>query len=118
MHISKLRLSSDASGRLRALAQRATLTPNLLCRMALAMSLEEGPLTASEHMDETGLEFNAYTLFGPYQPIFLSLLRFVEQDAVREPQALLDRLRGHIERGIRQLAVRVKTPAAELLAGA
>ena len=42
MHISKFRVSSEATGRLRVLRQRAALTPNLLCRMAMAMSFEMG----------------------------------------------------------------------------
>ena len=68
MHISKFRVSSEATGRLRVLRQRAALTPNLLCRMAMAMSFEMGKVGAAAELEE-GQEFNAYTLFGSDQPI-------------------------------------------------
>jgi DNA sulfur modification protein DndE len=87
--------------------------------MALAMSVEEGPIGTSAPSDEGGVEFNAYTLFGPYQPIFTNLLRFVEQETASESDAFIALLRAHIERGVRQLAVRIKTPvdASTLLGG-
>ena len=44
------------------LKQRTGLTPNLLCRIALMMSLEEGPLGNIPLPNEDGSEFNAYTL--------------------------------------------------------
>ncbi|KNG91774.1 DNA sulfur modification protein DndE [Pseudaestuariivita atlantica] len=122
MHIAKLRVSSEATGRLRMLSQRSGLTPNLLCRMALASSLETGPIGDMSAPEENGQEFNAYTLFGSDQPIFLSLLSLVEEteaDANMDDQELLRRLRCHIDRGIGQIAVRISTPsdAARLLSG-
>jgi len=122
MHVSKLRISSDSTGKLRVLAQKAGLTPNLLCRMAMMVSFEVGPLNQMRSDLEDGQEFNAYTLFGPYQPIFLDMLRYVEMKGRGEELSdddLLERLKHHIDRGVRQLAVRIKTPvdAALLLSG-
>jgi len=62
LHYSKLKISSEATTRLRMLKQRTGLTPNLLCRIALMMSLEEGPLGNIPLPNEDGSEFNAYTL--------------------------------------------------------
>lgn len=122
MHINKFRISASATGQVRVLAQRAGLTPNLICRMAMTTSFEAGPITGAPDEATEGQEFNAYTLFGDFQPIFLDLLRFVEfgvKDAQVEDGELLRRLRQHIDRGVRQLAVRIKSPsdAAELIAG-
>ena len=115
MHFSKLRISTEATGKLRMLRQRTGLTPNLLCRMGLMMSLEEGPLGGAPDPDEDGSEFNAYTLTGEYGALIGALLRWVEDG--RDPAeplddaALLARLRGHIHRGIGSLSVRAKSPA-------
>ena len=121
MHISKFRVSTDATSRLRVLRQRAALTPNLLCRMAMAASFEEGPIGTIEKPMEEGQEFNAYTLFGTDQPIYTTLLRLVEApngEAIDESDLTM-RLRAHIDRGLRQLSVRIKSPgdAARLLSG-
>lgn len=115
MHYSKLRISSDATSRLRSLRQRTGLTPNLLCRIALMISLEEGPLDGTRAPDEEGSEFNAYTLTGEYGALFAGLLRWVEEGASPidpiENEELLARMRGHIHRGVGTLSVRAKTPA-------
>ncbi len=120
MHISKFRVSSEATSRLRVLRQRASLTPNLLCRMAMAMSFEMGKVGAAVEIEE-GQEFNAYTLFGSDQPIYTTLLRWVETEHGEEvdDQELIRRLRAHIDRGLSAISARVKSPsdAARLLAG-
>ena len=117
MHINKFRISASATGQVRVLAQRAGLTPNLICRMAMTTSFEAGPITGAPDEAAEGQEFNAYTLFGDFQPIYLDLLRFVEFGV--EDGELHRKLRQHIDRGVRQLAVRIKSPddAAELIAG-
>ena len=120
MHISKFRVSSEATSRLRVLRQRAALTPNLLCRMAMAMSFEMGKVGPAPEVEE-GQEFNAYTLFGGDQPIYTTLLRWVETEDGEEvdERELVLRLRTHIDRGMSAIFARVKSPgdAARLLAG-
>ena len=115
MHYSKLRISLDATSKLRALRQRTGLTPNLLCRIALMMSLEEGPIGGAPIPDEDGSEFNAYTLTGEYGAMFAALLRSVEESADAggslDDNVILDRLRTHIHRGVGTLSVRAKSPA-------
>jgi DNA sulfur modification protein DndE len=113
VHYSKLRISSEATSKLRSLRQRTGLTPNLLCRLSLMLSLEEGPI-GQQAPDEDGMEFNAYTLTGEYDGIFLALLQFVEEptspEAALTDDELLSRLRAHLHRGVGTLAVRAKSP--------
>ena len=115
MHFSKLRISEDATSKLRMLRQRTGVTPNLLCRAALMLSLEQGPLGAVPAPDDKGAEFNAYTLTGEYGALIAALLRWVEEGEESGPilddATLLARLRGHIHRGVGALSVRVKSPA-------
>jgi DNA sulfur modification protein DndE len=115
VHYSKLKISADATSKLRSLRQRTGLTPNLLCRIALMLSLEEGPIGHAPAPDEDGSEFNAYTLTGDYGALFSALLRWVEEGpSPEEPMdngSLLARLRGHIHRGVGTLSVRAKSPS-------
>ena len=115
MHYSKLRVSGDAGSKLRALRQRTGLTPNLLCRIAIMTSIEEGAIGGGAVPDEAGMEFNAYTLTGEYGALVPALLRWVEEGpSPEEPlggDELLRRLRAHIHRGVGTLSVRAKSPA-------
>ena len=114
MRFNKVKISADAESRLRSLRQRTGLTPNLLCRMALMLSLEEGPIGAGASTDEGGNEFNAYTLTGDHNGLIAAMLRLVEEepDGHRLPEdELLKRLRAHIHRGVGTLSVRAKSPA-------
>jgi DNA sulfur modification protein DndE len=115
VHYSKLKISADATSKLRYLRNRTGLTPNLLCRFALILSLEEGPLGKVATPDEDGSEFNAYTLTGDYGALFAALIRWVEEGEKPEHpldnNAVLARLRGHIHRGVGTLSVRVKSSA-------
>ena len=83
--------------------------------MAMLSSFEAGPITGTPEDTQEGQEFNAYTLFGD----LLKYVEFGSGDADVEDSALLERLRLHIDRGARQLSVRLKSPAdaAELIAG-
>ena len=121
MYINKIRISADATSKLRGLRQRTTLTPNLLCRMAMVASFNLGPIGPMANKNDDGQEFNAYTLLGADQPLYTTMLRLVEQGAksISNDGDLLLRLRAHIDRGVHHLSTRVKTPsdAARLLAG-
>lgn len=113
MHFSKLKISTDATSRLRSLRQRTGLTPNLLCRAAIMISLEEGAVGKVPPPDEQGSEFNAYTLVGEHGNLFAALIRFVEEPNERsalDNEKLLQRLRSHIHRGVGTLSVRVRSP--------
>ncbi|RKF41911.1 DNA sulfur modification protein DndE [Agrobacterium deltaense] len=119
MHYSKLRISADATSKLRFLRQRTGLTPNLLCRIALMISLEDGPIGNVPPPDEEGSEFNSYTLTGEHGALYIALTRWVEEREGTEPHLsddeLLARLKGHIHRGVGTLSVRAKS-AVDVLA--
>ena len=115
MCYTKLNASLDATSRLRSLQQRTGLTPNLLCRIAAMMSLEEGPVESIRAPDDRGKEFNSYTLTGEITGILGAMVRFVEEDEGRgEPlsnEEIVLRFAAHIHRGVGLLSVRAKSPA-------
>lgn len=114
MRYNKLRISADATSRLRAIRQRTGVTPNLLVRVAVMLSLEEGPAAASAP-DEKGMEFNSYTLTGDHTGMIGALLRYVEEVEGRSgplsDEDLVPLLRAHVHRGVATLSVRAKSPA-------
>jgi DNA sulfur modification protein DndE len=82
--------------------------------MAIMLSLEEGSVNQAQVPDESGNEFNAYTLNGDHHELIVALLRMVEEGADGHSlpdEELLARLRTHIHRGVGTLAVRAKSPA-------
>jgi DNA sulfur modification protein DndE len=114
VHYTKLKISADATSKLRTVRQRLGLTPNLLCRYALMSSLEMGPLRDTSAPDQDGQEFNAYTLTGEHTGVYLSLLKFVEEqgrenDTPLSDEELMDCLRSHLHRGSGNLLARVRS---------
>lgn len=115
MRYVKLNASTDASSRLRSLQQRTGLTPNLLCRIAVMLSLEAGPIGTVRAPDDKGREFNSYTLTGELTGVIGAMVRFVEEsEGGGEPlpnDELVHRFAAHIHRGVGLLSVRAKSPA-------
>jgi DNA sulfur modification protein DndE len=111
MQLSKIRLTKDASNRLRFLAGRTGLTPNLLCRMGFCLSLEEPKAPNPEEFPEEEREFNRYTLLGEYDALYVALLRQrLYQDGLNEA-VIEDYFRAHMNRGISLLQQRVRSVA-------
>ncbi|MBI3825596.1 MAG: DNA sulfur modification protein DndE [Candidatus Rokubacteria bacterium] len=120
MKLTKIRLTKDASNRLRFAAGKTGLTPNLLCRMAFCLSLAEPSIPDPEKFPEEDREFNRYTLLGEYDALFVALLRErCRRDGV-DPSRMADYFRAHMNRGIALLQGRVKSLAdiAELVKAA
>jgi len=106
----RIYLGEQAASKLRGLQQRAQVTPNLLCRVGLSISLEdENPVDIALYADGNAREFQMATLLGQYQELFLALLRErMAADGLAESGNPNDYLRAHISRGIVQLSNHVK----------
>ena len=109
LQLKRICFSKDADNWLRVLKSRTGITPNLLCRIGLCMSLEEmGVPDPEKYPEDSDREINRYTLLGEYDDLFSALLR---------QRLLKDRLQGedidaqfraHVHRGILLLAGRLK----------
>jgi DNA sulfur modification protein DndE len=107
MKLSKLRLSKEASSRLRFLSGKTGLTPNLLCRMGFCLSLTEQSIPNPSDYPEEDREFNRYTLLGEYDSLFVALLR--ERVALDKNQYRIEEsFRAHMNRGVLLLQQRLK----------
>ena len=115
---TKVVVSQDSTWKLRSLKGWTGLTPNILSRIALALSLREPGRPDPDTYQADGMEFNAYTLFGPYEVLTTALLRERSLQDGLEPEGMLqEQLRAHINRGVALLYPRVRSLAgiADLL---
>lgn len=111
MKLTKLRLTKDASNRLRFLAGKTGLTPNLLCRIGFCISLAERSIPNPNDFEDEDREFNRYTLLGEYDALFIALLKQrCHEDGLAEDK-LAEFFRAHMNRGIVLLQQRVRSLA-------
>lgn len=109
MKLTKVRLSKEASNRVRFLAGKTGLTPNLLCRLGFCFSLSEPRIPDPGDYPEEDREFNRYTLLGEFDPLFVALLRQRCHEDGIGPDQLSQQFRAHLNRGIILLQRRVRT---------
>src|SRR5262249_3341427 len=103
MRLNKIRLSKDASDRLKHLKARTGLAPNILCRIGLCLSLSDAAIPNPESYPEEDREFNRYTLLGEWDNLFVALIRQrLARDNLAEQQ-LDAQFRAHLNRGVLSL---------------
>jgi DNA sulfur modification protein DndE len=74
---NRFRISRRATETLKQIKGRTGLTPNILCRIALVLSLQDGAKGGKTDVDLDGSEFNTPTLFGDYRLVYESVIRQV-----------------------------------------
>jgi DNA sulfur modification protein DndD len=106
-----LRFSREADSWLRVLKARTGVTPNILCRIGFALSLDEpGTPDPTKYPEDSDREINRFTLLGEYDATYVSLLRqrLVEDGGPGEADLDVP-FRAHMNRGVMLLAARVKS---------
>lgn len=111
MKLTKLRLTKDASNRLRFLAGKTGLTPNLLCRIGFCLSLGEPIVPDPGDYADEDREFNRYTLLGEYDPLFVALLKQRCLEDGLDLTTVADYFGAHMNRGVILLQKRVRSIA-------
>ena len=108
---NKIFVGTDLDNLLRSLKARTGLSPNILCRFALCLSLEtSGEPDLSLYDNSNVREFNRYTLTGQWDKFFTALLKQrisenKEENEISEPEYF----KAHLSRGIALLAQRIKS---------
>lgn len=109
MSFNRIRISKSATIRLSMLKGRTGLTPNILCRIGLCLSLSDPSMPNPENYDEDGQEFNRYTLTGEWDKFFIALLKErLLKDGLDLDKDLLTQFRAHLNRGAITLFDKVK----------
>lgn len=111
---NRIKISTDATARLKTLKARTGLTPNILCRMALCFSLENTPHLNEDlvKINEDGQEFNRFTLTGEYDYYFIALVkqRCIE-DGLDPEEDFMDQFKLHLNNGIVSIYGRIRNIA-------
>lgn len=97
----RLHVSQGATDKLRILKGRTGLTPNILCRIALVRSLNDGAKGGRLKTDLSGSEFNHGTFFGEHAAVFEALLRQVH--GPMDAKVLAQCIASHVDDGLQQL---------------
>ena len=118
LSVRRLRFSQESDNWLRVLKSRTGVTPNILCRIGFALSLDEPGLPNPDaYPEDSGREINRYTLLGEYDTVYVALLlQRVTDDRtaggasneIREHD-LDAQFKAHMNRGVMLLAARVKS---------
>lgn len=110
--LRRIIFTSAADITLKMMKARTGLTPNILCRLALALSLDEpGVPRLVEGEERSQREINRYTLLGEYETAFISLVKARLHSDGLDTEAANEYFVAHVHRGVSLLPNRVKTIA-------
>lgn len=99
---TRLYTSLEAKELLSQLEGQTRLTPNILCRYAIIISLKnDDPL--SFNFDNGGQEFHRPILTGDYDLLFKELIKHKEKTYINDDDYFSKFLKAHLEKGIRLL---------------
>ncbi len=109
MEFKRIKLSEISTNKLRTFKSRSGLTPNIACRLALSLSLNEQNVPPIElYSDDSGQEINRYTFLGEHELILLSLFtQWCTENNISDKDQY-KYLMAHINRGVELLTNRVK----------
>jgi len=90
------------------LKSKTGLTPNILARFALCLSLKDPSIPNPDEFDEKGMEILPSVLFGAHENIYLALMiDRLHRDGLDPEKYLNIMIRAHLNRGVYSLVSRV-----------
>ena len=108
MQFSRIHTSQRCRGILSNLKIKTGLTPNILSRFGICLSLKDPSVPNPEEFDELGTEFLPLVLFGEHEKLFLALMiDRLHRDGLDPEKYLNIMLRAHLNRGVYSLVSRV-----------
>ena len=108
LQFSRIHTSQRCRGILSNLKIKTGLTPNILSRFGICLSLKDPSVPNPEEFDELGTEFLPLVLFGEHEKLFLALMiDRLHRDGLNPEKYLNIMLRAHLNRGVYSLVSRV-----------
>lgn len=99
---TKLYTSTECREILNVLHLKTKITPNILCRYGVALSLKINDPLKFDY-DSKGQEFNRNTLTGDLDLLFRELIKQHENKYIDDDEYFEKYLKAHLERGVRLL---------------
>lgn len=101
---NKLRTSYQTQERFNSLTQSLGLQPFILSKLAIALSIRKGKLSAEDFKsDNDGLELSRQTIFGDHDLLFKSLIVNNAEHAISEEEYFPAYVKAHLDRGSKLL---------------
>ena len=108
LQFSRIHTSQRCRGILSNLKIKTGLTPNILSRFGICLSLKDPSVPNPEEFDENGTEFLPLVLFGEHEKLFLALMiDRLHRDGLNPEKYLNIMIRAHLNRGVYSLVSRV-----------
>ena len=108
MQFSRVKLSIRTQNLLGQLKRKTGLTPNILARFAICLSLKDPGIPNPDEFDERGSEIHSNVLFGEHEKMFMALMiKRLEHDRLDPKLYLHKQLRAHLDRGTYALWPRI-----------
>jgi len=109
LRFNRLHISYRSQNLLAQLKFRTGLTPNIIGRFAICVSLNDPSIPNPDEFDEKGSELHPSVLFGDYEDMFMKLMIMRLRKDGLDPQKSLNRmLLAHFNRGVIALFARIQ----------
>lgn len=109
MSFQRIKICRDFTYRVRSLGGRVGLTPNILGRLGICVSLNDPSIPNPAQYDEEGQEYSRYTLLGEWDKLFIALVtERIVRDGLDPNKDLNSQFRAHLNRGVLTLCNRVR----------
>ena len=109
MSFQRVRISKDVTYRVRNLAGRLGLTPNIIGRIGICLSLNDPSIPNAGMYDELGQEYGRYTLLGEWDRFFIAIVQErIVRDGLDPKKDFDSQLRAHLNRGVLYFCNRVR----------
>ena len=99
----RLKTSHQTAEILKYLQSCTGLTPNVLARLAISLSLLDQEPVANFITNANGIEFNRHTLTGQYDVVFKCLIAKHENRPITDNEYFPDLIKLHLDRGSAKL---------------
>ena len=109
MRFNRIKLSFRSQNLLGTMKKRTGLTPNLLARFSLCLSLKDPSIPNPDEFDDKGSEISPQVLFGEYEDTYRALMiQRLNTDHLLLNQDMLNKmLKAHLNRGTIALFARI-----------
>lgn len=108
MQFNRVKLSLRTQNLLGQLKRKTGLTPNILARYSICLSLKDPGIPNPDEFDERGSEIHPNVLFGEHEKMFMALMiKRLEHDRLDPKIYLQKQLRAHLNRGTNALWPRI-----------